>query len=314
MGYSVKTLETPLVYVNLKTACIDVCSLLLSSEKMLQAFHDSSREEKMMKTTIISLLFIFAASLFFVSCQTVPVTGRSQLDIIPSQQINAMSAEEYHRFLSQHEVVKGTAEARMVENVGRKIQQSVESYLADQGKSQITAGFEWEFNLVQDDAVNAFAMPGGKVVIYTGIMKIAQNEAGLATVTGHEIAHVIANHGGERLSQQLLAQLGIQALDIALSQKPELTRQIFLSAVGLGTQIGIMLPFSRLHETEADKLGLIFMAMAGYDPHVAIDFWQRMSAQSQGASPPEFLSTHPSHETRIETLRNYIPEAMKYYR
>jgi predicted Zn-dependent protease len=248
------------------------------------------------------------------ACSTVPVTGRQQLDIVPSGQILAMSSEQYDKFLSEHKVVSGTSEARMVQRVGRNIQSAVERYLADAGRRDLLAGYHWEFNLVQDDSINAWAMPGGKVVVYTGILPVTRDETGLAVVMGHEVAHAVAKHGNERMSQALLTQLGGVALSVALSQNPSVTNDLFLAAYGMGTQVGILLPYSRLQESEADRLGLIFMAMAGYDPRQADDFWERMAAKKQGEAPPEFLSTHPSDRRRIEDIRELIPEAMKYYR
>ena len=174
--------------------------------------------------------------------------------------------------------------------------------------------YEWEFNLVQNDQVNAWAMPGGKVVVYTGILPITKDETGLAVVLGHEIAHAIAEHGNERMSQQMLQQIGAVGLMVAMKDEPAQTQAIWMSVYGMGTEVGVMLPYSRTHESEADHMGLIFMAMAGYDPHEAPNFWQRMSTSKNGGSPPEILSTHPSDETRINNLNSWIPEAMKYYK
>ena len=251
---------------------------------------------------------------FLVSCATVPVTGRSQINLVPSDQLMAMSSDSYRQFLQENKVVTGTQNARMVKRVGNQIAQAVGRYLREQGKADRLADFKWEFNLVEDSNINAFAMPGGKVVVFTGMLSVAENEAGLATVIGHEVAHVVAQHGNERMSQQMLAQLGTQALGVALQQQPEQTRQLLMAAVGMGTQVGVLLPYGRLQESEADKMGLIFMAMAGYDPQTAVNFWQRMAAANKGKAPPEFLSTHPAHGTRIQNLREYMPEAMEYYR
>jgi predicted Zn-dependent protease len=226
----------------------------------------------------------------------------------------AMSADQYQKFMDEHEVITGTAESRMVKRVGERISKAVETYLAEQNRTDLLAGYNWEFNLVKDSSVNAWAMPGGKVVVYTGILPVAKNENGLATVMGHEIAHAVARHGNERMSQALLTQLGGVALGVALSENPSQTNNLFIAAYGLGAQVGILLPYSRLQESEADHLGLIFMAMAGYDPREAVDFWQRMAAQDKGGAPPEFLSTHPANETRINQIKQYLPEAMKYYR
>jgi predicted Zn-dependent protease len=247
-------------------------------------------------------------------CSEVPITGRRQLNFVPTSLVTSMSLEQYDQFISQSKVVTGTPEAALVKTVGAKIVQAVEQYTKTQGIQDPFAGYKWEFNLIQDPNVNAFAMPGGKVVVYTGILPVTRDEAGLATVVGHEIAHVFADHGGERLSQQLLAQMGAVGLSAALSKQPEQTKSLFMSAYGLGSQVGVLLPFSRKQESEADHLGLIFMALAGYDPHAAVAFWQRMAAAGQGASkPPEFLSTHPADATRIRNLEALLPEAMEYY-
>lgn len=257
---------------------------------------------------------LYLTTLFFlIACSTVPITGRKQLNLIPAQQIMSMSFSNYQDFLSKHKVIKGTPQARMVQRVGKRIQKAVEQYFAQHNMSGQLKGYQWEFNLVDDPAVNAWCMPGGKVVVYTGIMPLVKNDAGLAVVLGHEIAHAVAGHGSERMSQGLLVQLGGMALDKALEKKPETTRKIFLSAFGIGAQVGVLLPYSRLHESEADHLGLIFMAMAGYDPHEAISFWQRMAALKSGSAPPEILSTHPSDRTRIRQIKKLLPEALKYY-
>jgi predicted Zn-dependent protease len=252
--------------------------------------------------------------LLAVGCTTVPVTERSQLNLIPRDQILSLSFEQHRRFLNENRVVVGTAQSAMVKRVGVRIQQAVESYLQHRGPADILQGYEWEFNLIKDDRVNAFAMPGGKVVILTGILPVARNDSGLATVMGHEIGHAIARHGNERMSQSLLAQLGGTALAAGLNDRPDETRRMFMAAYGLGAQVGVLLPYNRLQESEADELGLIFMAVAGYDPREAIDFWQRMDQQAAGGGTPEFLSTHPSHATRISELRRHMQEALAYYR
>jgi len=259
-------------------------------------------------------LFKIVLLSILLACSTVTITGRKQLNIIPAPQILSMSFQQYDQFLKEHKVITGTPEARMVERVGRKIQKAVEHYFAEKGMSYRLNGYQWEFHLVEDEQVNAWCMPGGKVVVYTGILPITKNEVGLAVVLGHEIAHAVAEHGNERMSQGLMVQLGGMALSKAMESKPELTRNLFLTAFGLGAQVGVLLPFSRLHESEADHLGLIFMAMAGYNPQEAIKFWQRMARMSKGAKPPEFLSTHPSDETRIKNLKKILPEAVKYYK
>ena len=265
-----------------------------------------------MKKIILSAM---TALMLVVACRTVPVTGRKQLHLVPESTLTSMATDQYRTFLRENKVVTGTAEARMVQEVGQKIARATETYLRNNNYSERLKDLKWEFNLVQDDAANAWAMPGGKVVIYTGILKYTKDAAGLAAVMGHEVAHAIAQHGNERMSQMLSAQAGGLALDVALRNQPSQTRNMFLTAYGLGSQVGVLLPFSRTQETEADKIGLIFMAMAGYNPENAIDFWQRMQAAHKGkGAPPEFLSTHPSHTTRVSTLKNYMPTAMKYYR
>ncbi|MBI4776379.1 MAG: M48 family metallopeptidase [Deltaproteobacteria bacterium] len=262
---------------------------------------------------LIHIIFASILLMTAFSCQTVPVTERQQLHLLPEGQILEMSLSSYQQFLSEHKVVHGTPQARMVADVGGRIRNAVDRYLDQNNLSNRVEGYEWEFNLVEDKAMNAFAMPGGKVVVFTGILPVAQSETGLAVVMGHEIAHVIAAHGNERMSQGLLAQMGGMALSIALAEKPAQTQQLFMAAFGIGAQVGFLLPYSRIQESEADHLGLIFMAMAGYDPHASVDFWQRMSGAQEGGKPPEFLSTHPSDRTRIENLRKLIPEAMDYY-
>ena len=262
------------------------------------------------KTTLL----VFVVFCLLAACATVPLTGRSQLILIPDSQVMTLSFDQYNQFLSKHEVVKDSTAAEMVKRVGGRIQKAVAVYLQRNGQEDLLNGYQWEFNLVKDKQVNAFCMPGGKVVVFTGILAVTENESGLATVMGHEIGHAIARHGNERMSQGLVTQLGGTALSVALSNRPQETRELFMAAFGLGAQVGVLLPYGRLQETEADHLGLIFMAMAGYDPNQAVNFWQRMDSQKDQAAPPEFLSTHPSHATRIADIRNYLPTAMTYYR
>ena len=252
-------------------------------------------------------------AIFVISCATVPISGRKQLNIIPDSQILSMSFQQYDSFLKENRPSGNNAEAMMVKKVGRSIQRAVEKYFADKGMAQVLNGYQWEFNLVDQDQVNAWCMPGGKVVVYTGLLPVAQDETGLAVVMGHEIAHAVAKHGSERMSQGLIAQMGGIALSKALEEKPDSTKLLWTTVFGLGTQFGIMLPYSRMHESEADHLGLIFMAMAGYDPRKAVQFWERMASQKGGKTPPEFLSTHPSDRTRIKDIEELIPDAMTYY-
>jgi predicted Zn-dependent protease len=225
----------------------------------------------------------------------------------------SMSFQQYDDFLSSNKVITNTKESEMVKRAGLKIEKAVEQYFAQNNMSEHLKDYKWEFNLVESKDVNAWCMPGGKVVVYTGILPVTQTEAGLAVVMGHEIAHAVAEHGNERMSQQMVAQMGGTALAVALQEKPQETQALWMTAFGVGAQYGVLLPFSRTQESEADHLGLIFMAMAGYDPHEAVTFWERMSAQG-GQAPPEFMSTHPSEQTRINNLKKLIPEAMPYYK
>ncbi len=267
---------------------------------------------KAVQLPVLCVVYLF--SFLLSSCSTVPVTGRKQLSIIPSSQMLSMSYQQYDEFLKANKPSTNQEQVALVRRVGTRIQGAVEEFFRQQNMSDRLKDYRWEFNLVESDQVNAWCMPGGKVVVYTGILPITQTETGLAVVMGHEIAHAIAEHGKERMSQGLLAQMGGMALDQALSNKPEQTKQLWMTAFGVGVQVGALLPYSRLHESEADHLGLIFMAMAGYDPNEAVAFWQRMAAGKGGQAPPEFLSTHPSDDTRIQKIKDELPEALKYYK
>lgn len=259
-------------------------------------------------------LYYLIVALFFIACAKVPITGRKQFNMLPESMLASESLTSYRQFLGSHKVVSATAEAQMVKNVGSRISRAVENYLLQKKQKDRVRDYKWEFNLVQDPTVNAWCMPGGKVVFYSGIMPVTQTEVGIAVVMGHEIAHAVARHGNERMSQMLAMQMGGIALAVALNDKPDQTRNMILAAYGIGTTVGVMLPFSRQHESEADKMGLVFMALAGYNPEEAISFWQRMAANSKGTKPPEFLSTHPADETRIKDLRAFLPQAKKYYK
>ena len=262
---------------------------------------------------MIRISYSLGIAMLCFACASVAVTGRKQLSLVPNDQIISMSAEQYAKVLQENKLSTNQQQVDMVKRVGTRIQAAVETYMDQQGRKADLGGFAWEFNLIEDDkTVNAWCMPGGKVAFYTAIMPICADENGVAVVMGHEVAHAIANHGAERMSEQMVAQLGMSALGAAMGQNPGLTNQILMQAVGMGTNLG-MLKFSRKHESEADHMGLIFMAMAGYDPTGAPKFWERMSAGG-GNQPPEFMSTHPSHETRIQDLNGWIPEAMKYYK
>ena len=267
-----------------------------------------------MKKTFINFFGSFLLLAFVYSCSSVPITGRKQLNLLPESQLIGMSLTEYDSFLKENKLSTNSQQTKMVKDVGARISKAVEEFLKNNGLENRVSDFNWEFNLVQQDSTpNAWCMPGGKVVVYTGILPYTQNETGLAVVMGHEIAHAVARHGNERMSQQMGVQLGGMALSAALSEKPEQTQSLFMSAYGIGSQVGVLLPYSRSHESEADKMGLVFMAMAGYDPNAAVEFWERM-AQSGGQKPLELLSTHPSDQTRINNLKKYVPEAMKYYK
>lgn len=263
---------------------------------------------------LIRPIVICVLVFFILSCGTVPITGRRQLNLIPAGTMLSMSFQQYDEFLKTHQLSDNSRQTAMVKRAGERISRAVERYFAQRGESERLRNYAWEFNLVEDEAVNAWCMPGGKVVVYTGILPVAENETGLAVVMGHEIAHAVARHGNERMTQGLMVQMGGLALSTALQKYPERTQQLWMQAFGLGAQVGVLLPYSRTHETEADRLGLIFMALAGYNPQAAVGFWQRMTQASGGQAPPEFLSTHPAGETRIRQIRAALPEAMRYYR
>ncbi|WPP50559.1 M48 family metallopeptidase [Catalinimonas niigatensis] len=255
--------------------------------------------------------FVLIITLVF-SCQKVPLTGRQQFTPLPESQILSLSFQNYNDVLKSSKLSNDQKNVQMIRNVGKKLSTSVENYFREQNQSDRIDGFNWEFNLIEDDnTANAWCMPGGKVAFYTGILPICQDEQGVATVMSHEIAHAIAKHGNERMAQQLAVQLGGTALSVALSEQPETTQQLAFAAFGLGAQYGVLLPYSRQHETEADELGIYFMSMAGYDTNAAIDFWQRMAKQG-GERPPEFLSTHPDPKNRVRHIQQVIPKAQKY--
>ena len=259
-------------------------------------------------TLILTILIVIA-----YACSIVPLTGRKQVNLFPESEMIAMGFSNYSEFKKTAPLSSDTGKTMMVKEVGSDISVAVTNYFNENGLSSRLEGYDWELNLFADDTPNAWAMPGGKIAIYEGILPYTSGPEGLAVVIGHEIAHIVARHGNERMSQQLLVQLGGLALNEALSEKPEETRNIFLTVYGVGAQVGGILPYSREHEKEADRLGLIFMAMAGYNPSSALEFWERMSA-SGGSKPPEFLSTHPSDASRIAEMKKNLPEAMRYYK
>ncbi len=260
------------------------------------------------KICTIALLMVVTA------CSTVPLTGRRQLSLVDDNTMQQQAAAAYRQLLSdpKTQVVRGTSQAQTVQNVGNKIARAVETYLAQQGYGD-EYNFNWEFNLINDNQVNAWCMPGGKVAFYTGILPITQTDAGMATVMGHEIAHAIAKHSSERASNTALLQSIGVGLNVATANKSQVARAMISQGYGLGSQVAL-LKYSRNQESEADRMGLTFMAMAGYDPNEATGFWKRMAANAGGQKPPEFLSTHPSDERRIADIQKLIPEAMKYYK
>lgn len=258
-------------------------------------------------------VILFIAMLVLSGCQKVPITGRRQVSLIPESQLLSMSLTSYNDFLKQNVPVATTdPKTILVKKVGSNISKAVEAFMKEKGLSSRIKGYSWAFNYVDNKEINAWCMPGGKVVVYSGLLPVTQTEAALACVMGHEVAHAIARHGNERMSQGLMVEAGGLALQVALAQKPQQTQNLFLQSYGVGSQLGV-LKYSRMHESEADKLGLIFMAMAGYDPNEAVGFWERMS-KAGGNAPLELLSTHPSDATRIADIKKFMPTAMKYYR
>jgi len=259
-----------------------------------------------MRSSVIlrGILFLLIPVFLFISCQTVPITERRQFILVPEGTELELGATTYRDVLSESRLSTDTKEVNRIRSIGQRI-------------AEVTGrgDYEWEFNLIEDDeVVNAFCLPGGKVAVYTGIMKLASTDAELATVIGHEIAHAIARHGAERMTQLLLVELGGMALDVALKEKTQKTKELSRIAYGVGTQLLYVFPYSRTHEFEADHLGLIYMAKAGNDPHAAVDFWKKMHEEFSDKEPPEFLSTHPSSEKRIEKLEEMLPEAMEFYK
>lgn len=266
----------------------------------------------MLKRTVMKKYILIAGGCFmgFVfSCATNPVTGKKTLALVSNNEILPSAFQQYSSFLKENKVISGTADARRVETVGSKIRAAAEKLLKSRGTSENLNGYAWEYKLVDSKEVNAWCMPGGKIVVYSGILPITQDEAGLATVLGHEVAHALANHGQQRMSADLIQQLGAAGTQAAFGNKSEETQALAMQAYGVGSQVGVLLPFSRSHESEADEIGLTLMAIAGYNPDQAVTFWTRMSANSGGSAPPEFLSTHPSDATRIGNLKRLIPQA-----
>ncbi len=262
-----------------------------------------------MRRWIVGMLVVGCLSLLG-GCSTVPLTGRKQVKLVSDVQMVAQSAASYKEVIDKGPLSANRQQAEQVRRVGQRISAAVEEYLKQTNQMHLIQGFQWEFNLIDEDIPNAWCMPGGKVAFYTGILPYTQDETGIAVVMGHEIAHAVVGHGAERVSHQMLQQGGGYLL--SMFSKESDYHEAIMQAYGLGSQLGAILPYSRLHESEADHLGLIFMAMAGYNPEAAIGFWQRMDAA--GGTPPEFLSTHPSGTTRVKELREHMPEALAHYR
>jgi len=254
------------------------------------------------------IIVLFALALV-VSCAKNPFTGKSTMALVPNSEIFPSAFQQYNQFLSENKVIKGTADAKRIETIGTKIKTASERWLAANGHADYLEGYAWEYKLVDSKEVNAWCMPGGKIVFYTGILPICKDDAGIAAVMGHEVAHALANHGQQRMSAGLLQQLGAVGTQVAVGNKDPQTQALIMQAYGVGSQVGGMLPFSRAHESEADMIGLTLMAIAGYDPINAVKVWERMAANSGGQAPPEILSTHPSNQTRIKELTALIPQA-----
>ncbi len=260
----------------------------------------------MIKKIFCSLFLSF----FLLACSNVPITGRKQISLVSQEQIVSLSSAQYNDFVTKNPPLKDN-DAELVKKVGTKVAAAVQTFMRQEGLQHEIAGYNWEFTLIKNDQKNAWALPGGKVVIYTGILPVAAGEDGLATIIGHEIAHVIAKHGSERMSQEILLKYGYATLQQVIGEDPGMAKSIFLEVYGIGGNLG-MLKYSRTHEYEADRLGIIFTSMAGYDPKKALEFWSRMSAGST-SSVPEFMSTHPSSVSRINRIKELMPEFMSYY-
>lgn len=275
------------------------------------------RTQTFLKTLFLwFFLSLTLGNFLFIGCAQVPLTNRRALNIVSDSELTQLGITQYQKILRKAKICTDREKVEMVERVGRKIAFHAEKFLEEVGLGHKIRYFKWEFTLFEDDKqANAWCLPGGKVGVFTGILKYTQNEAGLAVVLGHEIAHAIAGHGNERMSQAILAQLGGMALSSAIASKPEATRELFAQVYGIAASVGVILPYSRLQEEEADRIGLVLMAKAGYDPREAILFWERMQKDSMNRpKPPEFLSTHPLPESRIAYIRSYIPEALSYFK
>lgn len=256
--------------------------------------------KKMKKIVLITALLVISA------CKTNPFTGKSTLNFMPNSSLFPTSFAQYNQFLGENKVIKGTADAEMIKRVGQRISKAAELWLDRNGFKGYLDDYRWEYNLVESKEINAWCMPGGKIVFYTGILPIAQNERGVAVIMGHEVAHALADHGAQRMSAGTLQQIGALAGNVLLQDSKYLNA--FNTAYGVGTQVGVMLPFSRSHETEADAIGLQIMAIAGYDPDEGAKLWERMNQASGGDKGNALLSTHPTNESRIANLKSLSPK------
>ena len=288
-----------------------LAALLIQGEDTMKNRHWFPGARRRLRwSTFLFLSFLFLAA----GCAEVPLTHRKGLHMVPESQMLSMSFQQYNEILKKSRLCTDPEKIRLVRRVGKRIARAAEEFLVDSGMGAEVRNYHWEFNVIQDDDVlNAWCMPGGKIAVYTGILPVTRDENGLAVVLGHEVAHAIARHGNERMSQALLASLGGMALSVAIREKPDTTRRLYMAAFGVGASVGFLLPYSRIHESEADRIGLTLMARAGYDPRGALTFWKRMKEKGKGGRPPEFLSTHPAPAARIAALKRYINEAMPYY-
>ncbi|MDR1677458.1 MAG: M48 family metallopeptidase [Deltaproteobacteria bacterium] len=264
---------------------------------------------------IKSFLLIACLTFLLAGCTSVVGTGRSQLNLVSDSELNQAASLQYSNLLKESHLSSNRKQTKMVKDVGARIARAAKEYMAAEGRSDEIASYKWEFNLIDSEDVNAFCMPGGKVAFYTGIMPICQDEAGVAAVMGHEVAHALAKHGNERVSQQMMANIGANLLGLGLSLGGATagTSNLLMTAYSVGSQFGVLLPYSRSHEAEADRIGMSLMALAGYNPTEAVALWKRMDAKG-GSSPPYFLSTHPSNKQRIQGLEKYLPEAQSKFR
>lgn len=265
-----------------------------------------------MKSALMSFMAAILVGFMLTSCGSVPLTGRKQMLLVSDQEVYQAGLTQYKEYMGTAEISKDAKTTAMVKSVGKKLADATEKYLKANGFESEIQNLQWEFNLVKNNEVNAFCLPGGKIVVYEGLFAVASNEAELAVVLGHEIGHAVAKHSNERMSQQILTQYGAAILQQALSQKSAAVQTVAVNVFGLGAQMGVMLPYSRKHEYEADYMGIVFMELAGYDSQSAVDFWSKMSAG--GSNTSDFLSTHPSDSKRIAQIKARMPEAKQIAR